>query len=285
MQIMQYEIRNIREDETPLLEEFLYQAIYTPADFQGEVPRSIIWDDPHLAAALEGFGTLLDDRAVVAEVAGVVVGVCWARTTDEYGHIDETTPSLSISLLGDFRGRGLGTELLQRMIDELFQSGYARASLSVQKENPALYLYQRMGFRIVGNGADATEWLMVRGLNEPFTVIETERLVLRPWLASDAEALFALANDPDVGPAAGWPVHESKDMSAEIIRTVFAAPETYAVALKSTGNVVGCVGMHFGDDANMQLGDNEAELGYWSGKLHWGFGYATEAARDSGAGL
>lgn len=175
MRLMQYEIRDIHEDEVPLLEEFLYRAIFVPADFQGEVPRSIIGDDPHLAAAIEGFGTLPDDRAVVAEVAGAVVGSCWARTTNEYGHIDEVTPSLSLSLLEGFRGQGLGTELLQRMIDELFRAGYARVSLSVQKNNPALHLYQRMGFCIVGNGADATEWLMVRGLNDLFTVVETER--------------------------------------------------------------------------------------------------------------
>ena len=102
---------------------------------------------------------------------------------------------------------------------------------------------------------------------------------MRPWLTSDAKALFALASDSDVGPVAGWPVHESQAMSAGIIRTVRTAPEMYAVVLKSTGDVVGCAGMLFGNDANVHLGGNEAELGYWSGKPHWGFGYATEAAR------
>ncbi len=60
-------------------------------------------------------------------------------------------------------------------------------------------------------------------------VIETERLVLRPWRESDAYALFKYASDPDIGPIAGWPTHTSIENSLEIIRTVFTSPETYAV--------------------------------------------------------
>lgn len=63
-------------------------------------------------------------------------------------------------------------------------------------------------------------------------MIETERLLLRPWRETDAEALFRYAGDPDVGPVAGWTPHTSVEYSLEIIRTVFAAPEVYAVVLK-----------------------------------------------------
>lgn len=163
---MEYVIRSMRENEWPLLEEFLYQAIYVPEGFEGEVPRSVISDDPKCRAAYEGFGELPDDRALVAEVDGEIVGACWVRTTDEYGHIDDATPSFSISLLEGYRGRGMGSALMTRMLDELQAAGYARASLSVQKENPALRLYERLGFRIVGDGADDTEWLMLRELND-----------------------------------------------------------------------------------------------------------------------
>ena len=52
------------------------------------------------------------------------------------------------------------------------------------------------------------------------TILETERLLLRPWKDCDAGALYELAKDPEVGPRAGWPVHESEENSREIIRTV-----------------------------------------------------------------
>ena len=276
---MSYIIRDIRPDESALLEEFLYQAIYVPEGFEGEVPRSVIRDDPKCRAAFENFGSLPDDRALVVEVDGELVGACWARTTDEYGHIDSETPSLSISLFAKHRAHGIGTELLRRMLDDLRIAGYARASLSVQKTNPALRLYKRTGFRIVGNGADETEWLMVCPLGAPFVVIETERLILRPWLASDAASLFALASDPDVGPVAGWPPHASTCESAQVIATVFAAPETYAVVLYETGELIGCAGFNAGKAANMPLDEGELELGYWIGKPFWNYGYATEAAR------
>ena len=164
MQPMEYEIRHIRQDEWPLLEDFLYEAIFVPEGFEGEIPRDVIYDDPKCRAAFEGFGTLPDDRAVVAVADGEVVGACWVRTTDEYGHIDDETPSFCISIYKLYRGQGMGTAMMHAMLDELRNAGYARASLSVQKENPAVRLYERIGFRIVDDGFDETEWLMVINL-------------------------------------------------------------------------------------------------------------------------
>ena len=161
---MEYKVRGIREDEWPLLEDFLYEAIYVPEGFEGEVPRSVIYDDPKCRAAYLGFGSRPDDRAVVAEVGNKVVGACWVRATDEYGHIDDETPTLSISLYRPYRGRGIGTAMMRALLGELREAGYARASLSVQKENPALRLYERTGFRIVGDGFDETEWLMIHNV-------------------------------------------------------------------------------------------------------------------------
>ena len=158
---MDYLIRSMAPDEWSLLEDFLYEAIFVPKGFEGKLPRSVIYDDLKCRAAFEGFGALPDDRAVVAEIGGRVVGACWVRTTDEYGHIDGETPSFSISLYRPYRGHGLGTAMMETLLDELSGAGYPRASLSVQKENPALRLYERMGFRIVGDGFDETEWLMV----------------------------------------------------------------------------------------------------------------------------
>ena len=70
----EYEIRNLWADEYPLLEEFLYEAIFVPADFEGEVPRSIIYDDPMCRAAFENFGSREDDIALVATLGDNPIG-------------------------------------------------------------------------------------------------------------------------------------------------------------------------------------------------------------------
>ena len=70
-------------------------------------------------------------------------------------------------------------------------------------------------------------------------ILETERLILRPWCDDDAEDLYTYASDPDVGPPAGWPPHTSVENSGEIIRTVLSKPEVYAVCLKENGEPIG----------------------------------------------
>lgn len=111
-------------------------------------------------------------------------------------------------------------------------------------------------------------------------MIETERLILRPWLESDAETLYKYASDPDIGLSAGWPPHTSVGESLETIRTVFAAPEVYAVVLKETAEPVGCCGLIFDENPRTAEGKNkEAEIGYWIGKPFWGKGLTPEAAR------
>jgi len=108
-------------------------------------------------------------------------------------------------------------------------------------------------------------------------ILETDRLILRPWVEDDAEELYKYAKDPDVGPMAGWPVHASVENSREIIRAVLSAPETYAVCMKETGKPVGSIGLHRNDLATQ---DDEYELGYWLGKPYWGQGLIPEASRE-----
>ena len=110
--------------------------------------------------------------------------------------------------------------------------------------------------------------------------LTTPRLTLRPWRESDAKTLYKYAKDPAIGPIAGWPPHTSVEDSLNIIRTVFAAPETYAVVLKETGEPVGSIGIMFRDglhSAEMHTG--EAEIGYWIGVPYWGQGLIPEAVR------
>lgn len=109
--------------------------------------------------------------------------------------------------------------------------------------------------------------------------LDTKRLILRPWTEADAPELYKYAKDERIGPIAGWPPHTSVENSLEIIRTVFAVPETYAVVLKSTGKPVGSAGIMFKDNASAPLAKYEAEIGYWIGVPYWGQGLIPEAVR------
>lgn len=111
-------------------------------------------------------------------------------------------------------------------------------------------------------------------------MLETKRLVLRPWRASDAEDLYHYAKDPDIGPAAGWPVHTSIENSLEIIKDVLSADETYAVCLKETDRIVGSIGLMIGQASNLKLPCAEGEIGYWIGKPFWGQGLIPEAVKE-----
>lgn len=110
-------------------------------------------------------------------------------------------------------------------------------------------------------------------------IIETDRLLLRPWEEGDAEALYKFASDPRIGPIAGWPVHSSVENSLEIIRGVLSQPETYAITVKGDGEPVGSIGLHRGESCSEQMQENEAELGYWIGVPFWGQGLTVEAGR------
>ncbi len=111
-------------------------------------------------------------------------------------------------------------------------------------------------------------------------MIETKRLILRPWQESEAGILYKYACDPDIGPVAGWMPHTSVENSLEIIRTVFAAPEVYAVVLKATGEPIGSCGIMFTNSLHTaDMKDGEAEIGYWIGKPYWGQGFIPEAVK------
>ena len=109
--------------------------------------------------------------------------------------------------------------------------------------------------------------------------METDRILLRPWRDSDAEVLYKWASDPDVGPRAGWPPHKSVEDSLDIIRTIFSGEGMWAVVWKETGEAIGSVGYLPASNSNLQIADNECEVGYWIAKPYWGKGICTEALR------
>ena len=110
-------------------------------------------------------------------------------------------------------------------------------------------------------------------------MLETKRLILRPWQEEDAKSLYEYAKDPDIGPPAGWPPHTSVENSRQIIRDVLSVPETYAVCLKD-GNAIGSVGLKLKGSTDMTDREDECELGYWIGKPFWGQGLIPEASRE-----
>lgn len=158
-----YKIRLLDETETPILQEFIYQAIFQRP---GEplLPRSII-NEPTIAVFIEDFGRP-DDNCLVAEIDGRIVGAVWTRLLNGkikgFGNIDDTTPEFAISLLPEHRGKGIGTDLMRQMLELLKEKGYTQTSLAVQKDNYAATMYQNVGFEII----DATEeeYIMVAQL-------------------------------------------------------------------------------------------------------------------------
>ena len=108
----------------------------------------------------------------------------------------------------------------------------------------------------------------------------TKRLLLRPWDQSDAVDLYLYAKNPAVGPVAGWPVHTSVENSREIIKTILSAHENYAVCFKTDRKPIGSIGLMIGKNSNLDLSEQEAEIGYWLGEPFWGQGLIPEACLE-----
>ena len=153
---MDYRIREIRENEYYVLSEFLYEAIFIPVGME-KPPKAII-EQPELQVYIADFGKS-DDWCLVAEVKEKIVGAVWVRVMDDYGHIDDETPSFAMSLYEEYRNMGIGTALMRDMLEFLKNKGYKRTSLSVQKANYAARMYQKVGFEVIDENEE--EYIMV----------------------------------------------------------------------------------------------------------------------------
>ena len=153
---MDYKIREIRENEYPILSYFLYEAIFIPEGMD-KPPKSII-EQPELQVYIEDFGKA-DDWCLVAEVKEKIVGAVWVRIMNDYGHIDDETPSFAISLYEEYRHLGIGTALMKNMLELLKNVGYKQTSLSVQKANYAVNMYRKVGFEVIDENEE--EYIMV----------------------------------------------------------------------------------------------------------------------------
>ena len=152
----------MQQAEYPLLDNFLYEAIFIP-DGVEPPPKSIIYR-PELQVYISEFGKNKHDIALVADINGKIVGAVWVRIMNDYGHIDDKTPSFAISVYKEYRGKGIGTALMSEMLAILKKHGYKQASLSVQKKNFAAEMYRKLGFKTIDENEE--EYLMVKKLRD-----------------------------------------------------------------------------------------------------------------------
>ncbi len=176
-----WEIRDLKPHEQPMLRDFLYEAVFRRED-QPPYPREII-EEPAVRVYIEGWGRP-DDICLVAHADGGMAGAVWTRIlTGEkkgFGYVDDETPELAISLFQQYRGHGLGTRLMQAIINRLTADGYRQVSLSVTKDNPACRLYQRLGFQTIFENDD--DYLMVLNIADV-----SERLIKEAGGKSDGQ--------------------------------------------------------------------------------------------------
>lgn len=137
-------IRRAGRADVPFLRDMVRHAYY----WRWSTPETA---DVPASRYVENFGGRPGDRGVILIDEGFPVGAAWyRRLTSErrgYGYIDDRTPELTIAVVPSRRGRGFGEQLLTALLDQARKDGFAELSLSVEKDNPALRLYEKFGFR------------------------------------------------------------------------------------------------------------------------------------------
>ena len=149
---LDYDIRLIRAAEIAVLQKMLYLAIFVPPG--DPPPDEAIIQEPRLARIYENWGRP-GDLALVATLHHhhKIIGAAWYRLypaeAPGYGFVAEEIPELSVAVEPEYRGMGVGTALLRALISRGAEVGYRAVSLSVDARNPALRLYERLGFQVV----------------------------------------------------------------------------------------------------------------------------------------
>lgn len=153
-------VRQAHLSEYSQMKKFLYEAIFVPPGVSP--PDKQVLLEQKISAYIDGFGLRKDDICFVAKKNGDILGMAWVRICNSYGYIDDHTPELAMSILPEYRSKGIGTELLTSLLDHLKEKGYKQTSLSVQKNNPAVNLYQKVGYKIISENEE--DYLMIKEL-------------------------------------------------------------------------------------------------------------------------
>ena len=154
--VIELEIRLITKEELAFLFDLVYEAAYIP-DGMERPPKSFVYE-PQVSRYVDDFGRTGDVAFVLVDDCELVGGI-WSRLFSEesqgFGVVDESTPELGMAVFDGYRGRGFGTQLMQLLIDSLRDGGFGKVSLSVDRRNPALRLYERFGFEVVREKGNA----------------------------------------------------------------------------------------------------------------------------------
>ncbi len=158
-----FDIKPLAREDEPFLWEMLYLALFVPP---GDPPISReALKIPELSRYVQGWGQP-DDMGFKALDNGKPIGAVWIRlmtgVSRGYGYIDDYTPEMSTAILPEYRGKGIGKTLIKHLIKNM-QSHYSGICLSVSTENPAVHLYQRMGFEVIGE--ESSSLIMVKWIN------------------------------------------------------------------------------------------------------------------------
>jgi ribosomal protein S18 acetylase RimI-like enzyme len=164
-----YFIRRLTAEDEHFLWEMLYAALHVPPG-QPPLSREVV-NEPGIARYVLHWGKGGDTGFVAVDAStSLPVGAAWVRMftagNKGYGYVDSETPELSIAVLPEYRGKGIGTDLLRHLVEEV-RVRHRALSLSVSSDNPAIRLYQRLGFEVVERSA--TSLTMKKQLDGPVT--------------------------------------------------------------------------------------------------------------------
>ncbi len=151
-----YIIRSVAKGDEPFLWKMLYYAAHMGEE--GETSLQAARDNPDLMKYVKDWGRKSDIGFIALEAQSQQpLGVAWVRLLigkdKTISYIDEHTPELAIAVLPSAIGKGIGTQLLTRVL-EAVKEVYPAVVLSVRATNPAIHLYERMGFVVVSNATN-----------------------------------------------------------------------------------------------------------------------------------
>lgn len=143
------------------LREMLFEALYVHEN-EERFSRSVL-DEPELHRYIAEFGARPGDIGVIAQVSDGPIGACWLRLFHReapgYGWVADEVPELSVAVVEACRGLGVGTAMIEAALQLTADAGIGRVSLSVDPRSPALRLYQRLGFEVLGRSGTSLTML------------------------------------------------------------------------------------------------------------------------------